>query len=93
MLLAISKPNLNETKVEANLVTLNETFLIPGINELIASKVAEKAKPDLDWKYHAEKLDELEAKIEAAFETTTLPEKPNRDPVNKFLIELRLNRG
>lgn len=82
---------LRTGEVEANLVRLNEEFRLPWIPDLIASKTAEKIAPAaLDWHFHAERLDELERKLEEAFADSKLPEACDKREVSDFLVELRL---
>jgi hypothetical protein len=85
---------LRTGEVEANLLLLNEGFKLSYINELIAMKTAEKIAPsDLDWPDHADRLDELEAVLDRAFEDSTLREARDRVSVNEFLVALRLDGG
>jgi hypothetical protein len=58
---------------------------------LIARKTTEKASAaDLDWGFHAAKLEELESQLDRAFEESELPEVRDRDAVNELLVRLRL---
>ena len=83
---------LRTGEVEANLLHLNEYFRLPFIDELNASKTAEKIAPaDLDWKFHAAKLDELETQLDETFEKSTLPEDRDRKAINDLLVRLRLD--
>ena len=78
-------------RVEANLSTLNQTFRLPFIDDLIASKVTEKATPsDLDWPYHAQQLDLLDQQLLRSFEESSLPDDRDRSAVNEFLVRQRL---
>ncbi len=78
-------------EVEANLLHLNEYFQFAFIDELIASKTAEKIAPaNLDWTFHAARLDDLESQLEKAFEQSTLSEDRDRKSVNELLVRLRL---
>lgn len=82
---------LRTGEVEANLVNLNEQFGLPFIDDLIASKTAEKIAPaNLDWDFHAMELDRLESALEEAFSESKLPEGRDRQSVNEFLVRLRL---
>jgi len=84
---------LGTGEVEANLLHLNDHFKLPFIDELIASKTAEKVAPsDLDWPAHARRLDELEQRFEGAFAESTLREDRDRKAVNDLLVRLRLGR-
>jgi predicted nucleotidyltransferase len=80
--------------VEANLPRLNEHFGLSFLDELIARKSAENAAPgDLDWPFHQTNLAELEARLDRAFEESTLPEDRDRKPINDLLVRRRLGRG
>lgn len=82
---------LRTGEVESNLVHLNESFRLPWIPDLIASKTAEKIAPAaLDWTFHAERLDELEQTLDQAFADSKLPETCEKREVSEFLIGLRL---
>ena len=82
---------LRSGEVEANLVNLNEKFRLPFIDDLIASKTAEKIAPaQLDWQFHAQRLDQLEKQLNEAFTESQLPEARDRRAVNDLLIRLRL---
>jgi len=83
---------LQTGEVEANLVHLNDRFELPFIEELIASKTEEKATPaELDWSFHATRLDDLERQLDQAFAESTLSEQRDRESVNEFLVHLRLS--
>ena len=60
------------------------------IEELIAVKVSEKVELKFDVSEHLKRLRELEQEMESAFQKSTLPEKPNREPINDLLVQLRL---
>lgn len=77
-------------KVEANLLTLNEKIELPGISELIASKVQEKSAFTSDWSHHRTRLQLLEKQLEKSYLNSDLPEKADREAVNQFLIQQRL---
>lgn len=82
---------LRTGEVESNLVHLNESFRLPWIPDLIASKTAEKIAPAaLDWPFHAARLEELEQTLEQAFADSKLPETCEKCEVSEFLVELRL---
>jgi len=77
--------------VEANLLHLNEYFRLPFIDQLVASKKEEKTAPaDLDWSFHAARLDDLELQLDEAFEASKLSEDRDRKPVHDLLVRLRL---
>ena len=61
------------------------------MEDLIASKTAEKIAPtDLDWTFHAARLDSLESHLDTAFEESTLQEDRDRKAINDLLVRLRL---
>ncbi|PHS03680.1 MAG: nucleotidyltransferase [Blastopirellula sp.] len=83
---------LNTGRVEANVLLLNQEFQLTFMDELIEMKKNEKIAPkDLDWNFHAGQLELLEAKLDQAFESSSLPEDRDRAAVNDFLIDLRIN--
>ncbi len=83
---------LRTGRVEGNIRTLNESFNLPFIPELIERKLREKIElPDLDWDAHRKELASLEEALDTAFEQCTLPDRRDRDAVNQLLIELRLD--
>lgn len=83
-------------EVEANLVTLNETFKLPYIPELVARKLSgpEKSKlADADVAFHESEYQRLRGELQAAHETTHLPEVPSeetRRALNDLLVRVRL---
>lgn len=79
-------------EVEANLLTLNEKFLLPGIDELVASKLKEKSAFAFEWVEHRQRIESLFTLLENAFAESTLPEKPDRAAVNELLVRRRLCR-
>jgi uncharacterized protein len=83
---------LRTGEVEANIVRLNETFRLEFIPELIAAKQAGERAPalDLDWARHEARLLDLERELDAAFEKSSLPEKPDRAAAHRLLVEERL---
>ncbi len=83
---------LDSGQVEANLLNLNEELRLPFIGELIAMKTEEKIAPaDLDWSFHSRELDQLEARLNEGFETSTLREKAEKEPIDQLLVDLRLS--
>ncbi|MCE9548025.1 MAG: nucleotidyltransferase domain-containing protein [Planctomycetia bacterium] len=83
---------LQTGEVEANLVQLNRRFELPFIDDLIASKTAEKVSPsNVDWPLHETRLRELEGRLDRAFAESRLPEERDFDAVNELLIRLRLS--
>lgn len=87
---------LRTGEVEANLLTLNAEFALPYIDELIARKAegGEHSRlTDADLAFHASEFTRLQALLEDAGDSSTLPDAPTtRDDMNALLLELRLSR-
>jgi predicted nucleotidyltransferase len=83
---------LETGQIEANLLRLNETFRLPFIPDLIAEKMQEKAVlVEADWAAHETAIARLQARLETAFQESSLPEVPrNRSALNEFLVRVRL---
>ena len=83
-------------EVEANLVTLNQEFQLPYLNELIARKLAgpeHGALVDADVQFHATEYTRLKNQLEAAFQSSRLPDAPTAKPaLHDLLIRVRLGR-
>lgn len=81
-------------QVEANLVTLNQTFNLPFIPDLIARKLAggeHSTLTDTDLEFHRAQYQRLRADLESARDASTLPESPTARPaLNDLLLRLRL---
>lgn len=82
--------------IEANLVTLNESFRLPYIAELIERKTKGEntTLTDADIAFHEAEYQRLRAELQTAFEASKLPEIPadkTRAALNDLLIRLRLN--
>src|SRR5882724_751615 len=83
-------------EVEANLVTLNQRFQLPYIDDLVARKLAgpEKSKlEDADIRFHESEYQRLRAELQAAHDASTLPELPSdetRNALNDLLVRVRL---
>lgn len=83
-------------QVEANLVTLNEIFKLPYVDDLIARKLAgpeQGALEDADMELHQREYTRLEAELQAAHENSTLREMPDesaRAALNDLLVRIRL---
>ena len=83
-------------RVEANLVTLNEEFRLPYIADLVARKLAgpEKSKlEDADIAFHESEYQRLRGELQAAHDTSQLPELPDevtRVALNDLLVRIRL---
>jgi predicted nucleotidyltransferase len=82
---------LETGEVQAHLPTLNETFRLPFIPELIARKAgAERGTlAAADVAFHTEQLTAWEKRLDAAFEASRLPAEPPADELDAFLIEVR----
>lgn len=80
--------------IEANLVTLNQEFRLPYIDELIARKLSGLEKstlPEADLDYYEREYQRLRGMLENAFQHSRLPEAPMARPaLNDLLIRLRV---
>jgi predicted nucleotidyltransferase len=81
-------------EVEANLVKLNDTARLPQVAELIARKLAASEQSivgDADVEFHAREYERLSGELEAAHQSSLLPEAPSaRGALNDLLVRLRL---
>lgn len=83
-------------KIQANLVTLNESFRLPQIPELVARKLSgpeQSVLSDTDLAFHESEYQRLRAELQAAHEASLLPEIPDdatRAKLNDLLIRIRL---
>lgn len=83
-------------EVEANLVTLNESFRLPYIPDLIARKLGGPERStldDADMTFHQGEFERLRAELESAQAASTLREVPSettRAAVNDLLVRVRL---
>ena len=81
-------------QVEANLEKLLEEIPLPFIPDLIARKLAGPEKgalDDADLELHRCEYDRLRTELEAAYQSSTLPEGPSgRNALNDLLVRLRL---
>jgi predicted nucleotidyltransferase len=87
-------------RIEANLLVLNEEFRLPYVGELVARKLAgpeQSTLADADMALHQSEFERLEAELQAAHETSSLPEAPTtRNALDDLLVRIRLatvNRG
>jgi predicted nucleotidyltransferase len=80
--------------VEANLVRLNADARLPHVTDLIARKLAgpeKSAVTDTDLAFHRREHDRLVAELEAARDSSALPEAPvARAALNDLLVRVRL---
>lgn len=85
---------MRKGEVQSNLRTLNETFKLGYIDELIAMKIsgAEKGElPMTELAKHEAEFNRLKSDLDAAREASTLPEEPTcRAELNDLLIRLRM---
>jgi hypothetical protein len=82
-------------EVEANMVTLNETFKLPYLPELVARKRegAEKGKLEhAELDVYAQEYQRLLAQLEEAHQLSDLPDAPSgHEELNDLLVRLRLS--
>ena len=84
-------------EVEANLLTLNEDFRLPFLQELIAQKLSGPEKASLNGaeiSFHEVEVNRLRQELETAHATTRLQELPSeetRSRLSKLLVRLRIN--
>lgn len=87
---------MNEHYIEANLVTLNETYKLPYIKDLVERKLnaAEKQTlDDADIEFHRAEYERLCEVMKTASESSTLPDEPTGRPaLNDLLQRVRLNQ-
>ena len=83
-------------KVEANLITLNETVKLSYLDDLIAQKQTSPEKGTLatsDLEFFTREYERLTNELELAHEQSSLPEMPSaRAALNDLLVRLRLAR-
>ncbi|HZN65118.1 MAG TPA: nucleotidyltransferase domain-containing protein [Tepidisphaeraceae bacterium] len=81
-------------EVEANLVTLNRTFRLPHVPDLVSRKLAgpeQSVLRDDDFDFHRREFERLRAELEEAHRANKLPEAPScRSALNDLLLRLRL---
>ena len=81
-------------RIEANIITLNEDFRLPYLEELVTRKIqgAEKSRletPEIEF-HHAE-YERLLAQLETEAVGSTLPNESGcRDALNDLLVRVRL---
>ncbi|MDB6067993.1 MAG: hypothetical protein JWR26_4201 [Pedosphaera sp.] len=84
--------------IEANLLTLNESFKLPYIADLVARKLAGPEKStldDADITFHESEYERLRVELQAAHDATRLPELPGegtRAALNDLLVRLRMQQ-
>lgn len=86
-------------KIEANLLKLNEEFRLPSIPDLVALKLAGPEKStleDADVVFHESEYQRLRVELQAAHDSSQLPELPSeatRKALNDLLIRIRMSRA
>ncbi len=84
---------MNEGRIESNIVTLNKSFGLSYIDDLVAAKLAgsERMKAEsFDLAFHERELIRLHEVLEGASENSTLPEEQTgREALNDLLVRLR----
>ena len=79
--------------IEANLVTLNETFKLPQVPDLVARKLAGPEKSTLeesDIAFHASEYERLRVELQSARDASRLPEAPSaKGGLHDLLLRLR----
>jgi hypothetical protein len=84
-------------EIEASLLTLNEDFRLPFLQELIAQKLTGPEKASLNGaeiSFHEVEVNRLRQELETAHATTRLQELPSeetRSRLSKLLVRLRIN--
>jgi hypothetical protein len=81
-------------EIEANLVKLNEEFQLPYLPDLIAQKCAgteQASLKDADIAFHREEYERLRCQLEAASQSSALPEAPSgKEALNALLVRVRM---
>lgn len=83
-------------EVEANLVTLNETFRLPYLGDLITRKLAgpeQSTLDDADLAFHQGEYERLRAELQTAHDVSTLremPEETTRAALSDLLVRVRM---
>jgi uncharacterized protein len=83
-------------EIQANLVTLNESFHLPYIPELVARKLSgpeQSILNDADLSFHEAEYQRLRGMLQTAHEESRLREAPSdstRNQLNALLIRIRL---
>lgn len=83
-------------QIEANLVTLNEDFRLPYINELVDQKVRASERSQLkvpEFTFHRGEYDRLTALLASEAAKSSLPDEPTcREAMNDLLVRVRLSK-
>ena len=79
--------------VEANILRLNGDFRLSHVDDLVRRKLAgpeQSTLADADVAFHRSEYDRLRAELQAAFDSSSLPEAPSaRAGLNDLLVRLR----
>jgi hypothetical protein len=82
---------LTTGEVNANLADLAPIYGLPQLHDLIATKSAEHAVADLPLDEHDQRMIDLLAKLDEAYQASPLPATPtNRAALNDFVVRVRL---
>ena len=83
-------------EIQANLVTLNESFRLPYIPDLVARKLSgpeQSTLNDADISFHESEYQRLRDMLQTAHAASSLPEVPSdatRSQLNALLVRIRL---
>ena len=86
---------MRKGEIEANLVTLNESFRLPYIGDLVARKLAgpeQSTLAEADIAFHEAEYERLRGQLQVAQEVSQLPEAPIeavRSALNDLLVRVR----
>lgn len=88
---------MSTAQVESNLVTLNETYQLPYITELIDRKLkgAEKGiLPSADMDFYTAEYERLTRQLEIARDDSSLPQHPDgKAELSDLLVRIRLKQA
>ena len=88
---------LETGKIEAQLPVLADHYSVDGLKELVTLKVEGAEKQVLDQELvqsHLIRLNDLEKRLDSAFDASTLPESVNnRDALSDYLVRARKTLG
>jgi len=89
--------NLMRTgQIQANLVTVNESFKLPQIPDLIARKLAgpeQSTLPADELSFHREEYERLRVALQDSMNASQLPEAPTaKRALNDLLVRVRLEK-
>lgn len=88
---------MSTAQVESNLVTLNQTYQLPYIDDLIDRKVNGTEKgilPSADMDYYTAEYERLTRQLEIARDESSLPQHPNgKKELSDLLVRIRLKQA